>query len=290
MQNLNDADFIVDVLAGDKKFRAAPWMVQQAEEFCTLAPYLADEGCIITVAGDGLLPHMAHLIANRKPNAVEVRAHDILSRLPQGPKSAESRLFGAEIGVFTGALSALLLDRPDLNLIMVDSWKGDGKDYIGDSGDWHSRLSQAKQDEYRKCAERIAAEAGHRARVLAMPSNEAVHFVPDASLDFVFIDADHSYEGCKRDVEMWARKVKPGGLLSGHDYGNTDFEDFGVTRAVDEYVAAHNHELELGDNFTWFVRLPSEADKITELQGVIEGYMKGGFQEWPDMPEPIPNP
>jgi hypothetical protein len=37
MQNLNDGDLVVDVLAGDKRFRATPWMVQQAEEFCTLA-------------------------------------------------------------------------------------------------------------------------------------------------------------------------------------------------------------------------------------------------------------
>jgi hypothetical protein len=195
------------------------------------------------------LPHLARELATRKPNAAEIRAHEILSRLPDGDVS------GAEIGVFTGALSRLLLDRPGLHLTMIDSWAGDGKDYIGDSGDWHSRLSQAQQDDYRKSAERVAAEFGDRARVMAMSSNEAVHFVPDASLDFVFIDADHSYEGCKRDIEMWSHKVKPGGLLSGHDYGNKDFEDFGVTRAVDEF--ARGHKLYLGDNFTWFIQLPN---------------------------------
>lgn len=251
MQNLNDADFIVDVLAGDKKFRAAPWMVQQAEEFCSLAPHLADMGCTITVAGDGLLPHMAHELANREPNAVEMRAHAILSRLPDGPVA------GVEVGVFTGALSRLLLDRPDLHLTMVDSWAGDGKDYIGDSGDWHSRLSQAQQNEYRKNAERVATETGSRAKVLPLSSRDAANIVPDASLDFVFIDADHSYEGCKADIDAWLPKVKPGGLLSGHDYGNKDFEDFGVTRAVDEFAAAHRHKLDLGDNFTWFIQLPN---------------------------------
>lgn len=248
MQNLNDADFIVDVLAGDRKFRAAPWMVQQAEEFCTLATYLADEGCVITVSGDGLLPHLAHELANRKPNAAEIRAHEILSRLPAG------EIEGAEIGVFTGALSRLLLDRPDVKLTMVDSWKGDGKDYVGDSGDWHARLSQTQQDGYRKHAEMIAAEARGRATVLPLPSHEAAMAVPDGSLDFVFIDADHSYQGCKRDLEAWCPKVKPGGLLSGHDYANTAFEDFGVTRAVDEFVAARGLKLDLGENYTWFAK------------------------------------
>jgi predicted O-methyltransferase YrrM len=74
-------------------------------------------------------------------------------------------------------------------------------------------------------------------------------------LDFVFIDADHSYEGCKADIEAWFPKVKPGGLLSGHDYDNPDFPEFGVKRAVDEFAARHGHSVELGDNLTWFIRL-----------------------------------
>jgi uncharacterized Rossmann fold enzyme len=258
MQNLNDDDFVVDVLAGNRKFRAAPWMVQQAEEFCSLAPYLAGEGCTITVAGDGLLPHLAHELANRQPNAAELRAHAILSRLPDGP------VYGVEVGVFTGDLSRLLLGRTDLYLTMVDSWAGDGRDYIGDSGDWHARLSQAKQNECRRIAEGVAEAAGYRAEVVAMSSQEASHIFPGALFDFVFIDADHSYEGCKADIAAWLPRVKPGGLLCGHDYNNTDFEDFGVTRAVDEFVAAHGHKLELGENLTWFVRIPT-TEKVKNV-------------------------
>ena len=74
-------------------------------------------------------------------------------------------------------------------------------------------------------------------------------------LDFVFIDADHSYDGCHADIEAWASKVRPGGLLCGHDYDNVDFPQWGVKRAVDEFVAANGLELELGDNFTWFVKI-----------------------------------
>jgi predicted O-methyltransferase YrrM len=41
----------------------------------------------------------------------------------------------------------------------------------------------------------------------------------DNSLDFVFIDGDHSYEACKADILAWLPKMKNGSILAGHDYG-----------------------------------------------------------------------
>jgi predicted O-methyltransferase YrrM len=60
----------------------------------------------------------------------------------------------------------------------------------------------------------------------------------DESLDWVYIDGDHSYEAVKRDLEAYYRVVKPGGFIAGDDYGaaNGWFGD-GVTRAVDEFAA-----------------------------------------------------
>lgn len=51
----------------------------------------------------------------------------------------------------------------------------------------------------------------------------------DQPLRFVFIDADHSYEGCKADVEAWSRLVEPGGVMAFHD---TDFDS--VNAVLDE--------------------------------------------------------
>ena len=42
--------------------------------------------------------------------------------------------------------------------------------------------------------------------------------MPDNHFDFVFIDADHSYEGCRDDLEAWLPKVKRGGKMAGHDW------------------------------------------------------------------------
>lgn len=56
---------------------------------------------------------------------------------------------------------------------------------------------------------------------------------PDRSLDFVFIDGDHSYDGVMRDLVAWIPKVKVGGILAGHDYEwNAE-----VTKAVDFFFA-----------------------------------------------------
>ena len=53
------------------------------------------------------------------------------------------------------------------------------------------------------------------------------------SLDFVFLDADHSYEAVMADIIVWLCKVKPGGILTGDDYSHC-FP--GVIRAVDELL------------------------------------------------------
>ena len=61
-------------------------------------------------------------------------------------------------------------------------------------------------------------------------SIEASKLFEDDSLDIVFINADHSYDAVKADIEAWYPKVKNKGILAGHDYGG--WPD--VTRAVDE--------------------------------------------------------
>lgn len=56
--------------------------------------------------------------------------------------------------------------------------------------------------------------------------------IDDNSLDFVYIDGDHSYESCKKDILTWVPKLKKGGVIAGHDYLASCF--LGVVRAVDE--------------------------------------------------------
>ncbi len=68
---------------------------------------------------------------------------------------------------------------------------------------------------------------------IKLSTREAHKLFKDESLDFVFIDADHSYEGVLEDIKLWHPKVKRGGTFAGHDYDWT-----GVKAAVTEYFTA----------------------------------------------------
>jgi predicted O-methyltransferase YrrM len=137
---------------------------------------------------------------------------------------------------------------------MVDSWEGNGTAYRATCGDWHADLSSEAQNRYHDNAVHNVKFAKDRAYVHRMRSTDAAKLDGHVAYDFVFIDADHSYEGCKADIEAWWPLVKKGGWICGHDYANPGFPEFGVKQAVDEFVKRNKLDLELGDNFTWFVR------------------------------------
>jgi predicted O-methyltransferase YrrM len=137
--------------------------------------------------------------------------------MPEGP------IVGAELGILRGDMSACLLERPDLTLYMIDI--------------------------------RVREEARKpRGVIIESDSSEAASQFPDEHFDFVFIDADHTLNGVRKDFAAWAPKVKPGGWLCGHDYGKGGVTG-GVDIAVHQFVERVRRPLELGQNWTWFVQL-----------------------------------
>lgn len=171
------------------------------------------------------------------------RSDEILKRLPPG------HVVGAEIGVFSGATSARLLRREDLILFMVDPWT----EFVADGVVIATNEDQEKNF---KAAQEATEFAQNRRHIVRMDSGMAAACMDDASLDFVFIDGDHSYIAVSADIRVWLPKLKRGGLLCGHDYSNPDYEFGGeVKRAVDAAAKANGWTVELGDDFTWFVRV-----------------------------------
>lgn len=162
------------------------------------------------------------------------------------------RITGVEVGVWKGKNASSLLSRlSGLTLYMVDRWQAYTDEERGRDG--ISEQAKMRQDNF-SVAEREARKAvapfGRRAVVLKMSSSEAVEQFDDASLDFVFLDGDHSYEGLKQDIELWLPKVKPGGYLCGHDYTPAGKRP-GITKAVHELFG----KVRRGDDTTWFVKV-----------------------------------
>jgi hypothetical protein len=184
--------------------------------------------------------------------AFQQRGDAILARLR--PDETD----GAEIGVYLGELSAYLLQqRPGLHLTLVDPWAParPGSRYHA-SGEWHGTLADWQQESFYQQALARTDFAADRRRVIRLPSVEAANAVEDGSLDFAFIDGEHTYEAVVEDIAAWLPKLRPGGLLCGHDYANDQFP-FGasVARAADGAAARLGRRLEVGANFTWYVRL-----------------------------------
>ncbi len=151
---------------------------------------------------------------------------------------------GGEIGVQFGKnANNLLKTFPNLHLILVDSY--DREAVI------HKNFTT---EEVWEKAHKTLGRFEDRIQWLEITSVEAATWVEDRHLDFVFIDAMHTYEAVREDVESWLPKVRTGGLLMGHDFSSR-FR--GVKRAV---IERFGKELQhVGD--IWFVPITEEIRK-----------------------------
>lgn len=163
----------------------------------------------------------------------------------------------AEVGVFAGATSEYLLrNEPRLRLHMIDPWRAAEPDSTyAKSGDRVARLTQDEMNALaRQAAERTAFAEGRRWIHPATSLATAEWLV--GPFDLVFIDAEHTYEGASTDIAAWWPKVRPGGILAGHDYNHRRYP--GVTQAVNEFVAEALPTIELQTlpGKVWWVRKP----------------------------------
>lgn len=166
---------------------------------------------------------------------------------------------GVEVGVYRGHTSvALLKTFLNLNLVMVDPWM-----------EWHpdsdyfktTRIGKRLCGEWREHKEEaleLTKDFVDRRRVHQAKSEQTYNNYPDGYFDFAFVDADHTYEAVSLDIELWAPKVKPGGIFAGHDYdGKMDRRGvWGVKRAADEFAATNNMKLHTETGKLWWVQIP----------------------------------
>lgn len=127
-------------------------------------------------------------------------------------------LVGAEIGIAGGNHARNMLENLDIkHLYLVDA-----------------RLQTPLLPNLKKFTDKFS--------LIIVPSPMSAKEVKE-SLDFVYIDGDHSYEAVKKDLEAWYPKVKSGGMFCGHDYNYPDVE-----RAVQEFAKSKGLKLFVKNN------------------------------------------
>lgn len=145
-------------------------------------------------------------------------------------------LLGAEIGVNKGHNAAYICNiiKPK-TLYLIDPWSNFFDPASGEIiGEAHYIATTALLSSFPCC------------RIIRKTSYEAISDFADESLDFVYIDSDHSYNAVCREILQWYPKIKQGGILAGHDFQQ-------VRNAVTEFCARAKISQLHTQNEDWWV-------------------------------------
>ena len=141
-----------------------------------------------------------------------------------------------ELGVARAQFSIQLLRRVrPRRLTLIDAWEK--QDETVYSGDGNNAPHDEQQRRYRK-AQFLASLARPLTRVevwRAYTTTAAAHF-ENSSLDLVYVDANHGYSAVLDDLRHYEPKVRPAGLLMGHDFTGPHTGHIGVATAVTAFL------------------------------------------------------
>ena len=148
-----------------------------------------------------------------------------------------------ELGIWKGATMKYLVPRhPKVQYYGVDLYEDQpdnpSETYIG-----------YPHKEYLNSILDLCIKYDHAHMLVGRTVDAALSF-QDEGIDLIFIDADHSYDGVMADIRAWMPKMKPGSIMAGHDYGDSNHP--GVKKAVDEVFGPHAR---FHDETVWSVQL-----------------------------------
>lgn len=154
---------------------------------------------------------------------------------------------GAEIGVDKGQYSEVIA-KSGLTLYSIDPWRS--------YDDYKETQGQERLDFLYEHTKRVLSPYPN-AHIIRKTSMEALSDFDDHSLDFVYIDGNHQLQYVIEDLVGWAKKVKIGGVISGHDYIYTNPRTQAgichVIPALDAYTRAYSID-------NWYILGRKRAD------------------------------
>ena len=151
---------------------------------------------------------------------------------------------GAEIGTDQGEYAEVLLKTiPGLELGCIDPWKAQAyePDEQPESKENQEFFDKRYQETVSRLSEYIYSIKPPHIALLRKTSLEGLNNFIDNSLDFVYIDGNHDFLNVTQDIHYWFKKVKPGGILAGHDYVRYPSRKFNhVQKVVNAYMTAYH--------------------------------------------------
>lgn len=127
--------------------------------------------------------------------------------------NAEGHTHGIEVGVQRGHFAESLLRRwtSCVHYLLVDLW-GKQENYADSAG------SADQEAAFRETRRRMAAFPHANPTPCRDFSTNCARVVQNNSVDFIYLDARHDYWGVLQDIESYWSKLKPGGIMAGHDF------------------------------------------------------------------------
>jgi hypothetical protein len=141
---------------------------------------------------------------------------------------------GAELGVFRGEFAKILRQEWKNELFLIDCWTHQSNNYVD-----YSNQQQSVQDSYYNFVCESFRD-DNKVEIIKDFSENAVGKFPDGFFDWIYIDANHSYDAVLADLRMWYPKVRKGGMLAGHDFFDGILNNntvFGVESAVRKFCS-----------------------------------------------------
>jgi hypothetical protein len=134
----------------------------------------------------------------------------------------------AEIGVWKGDFSAQILRaEKSIELHLIDPWAFDPRF----PQRWYGGAIARNQADMDKVHDSVVSRFRKfsNVKIKRLHSLEAASLYAVGSLDWVYIDGDHSASAVEKDIRAWFSKIRPGGVLVGDDY---DWSDESGARSV----------------------------------------------------------
>jgi hypothetical protein len=157
---------------------------------------------------------------------LNITREEFITLWPEGLKIAE-------IGVFKGVHSKELLKSKPSQLTLIDIWRHIADDGVYSTLDACNLTDRGHVRIWNKVKKAFAENP--EVEVIREFGDVHAQTVENEHYDVVYIDGDHSYEGCLRDMEAWKTKVAKGGFMYGHDYTDS-FAWIEVIKSVTQFL------------------------------------------------------